>query len=209
MQAVKPRPPSLAPEAAPRRTQRGELAHDFNNAVAIVLLNAQLVLDQLLPDHPLRAELVEMCAAAERASSLAKLLVPGSGASIGVPAPPAPPTAPVQGGTVLVVEHDESVRGAVQRTLSARGFRVLSARDGAEAESMARSATAIDLVLSDLDLPGHAGAAIAQKICERHPETRILFMSGSEQAHSEQFLQKPFTPQVLLRKVRLMLEAAP
>ncbi len=206
-EVVEPSSPSADPAAA---RSPGALAHDFNNAIAILLLNAQLVLDQLLPDHPLRAELVELCAAAERASSLARQLVPGSNAfAEALLPPPAPATAAVQGGTVLVVEDDESVRVAVQRVLSSRGFRVLAAEDGAEAESFARAET-IDLVLTDLDLPDLSGAELARRVCERHTGARVLFMSGSEPpAYADYFLQKPFTPQLLLRQVRLALEAAP
>ncbi len=195
---------------SPREAARS-VAHDFNNAIAIVVLNAQLVLDQMLPDHPHRVELVELCAAAERASLLARELVPGTAPfTATLPPLPSPPTVPAQGGTVLVIEDDESVRAAIQSVLSRRGFRVLDAADGAEAEAHARDEPIIDLVLTDFNLPDTTGAEIARRVCERHAEARILFMSGSARpAYADRFLQKPFTPQVLLRKVRLALEAAP
>lgn len=111
---------------------------------------------------------------------------------------------------MLVIEDDESVRAAIHSVLSRRGFRVLDAADGAEAEALARAEPIIDLVLTDFNLPDTSGAEVARLVCERHAEARVLFMSGSARpAYADRFLQKPFTPQVLLRKVRLALEAAP
>ena len=220
VRAVKPLGNDPAPEAAPPSRA---LAHEFNNAIATLLLGAQLLIDQLLPDHPLRAELVEVCAAAERAAALGWQLVPGSGVpGRGVPgsgapgsgalameASPAPIAAPLA-GTVLVVEDDEHVRAAVLRVLASRGFRVLEAADGSEAESLAQAEEIIDLVLTDLELPDLPGIEVARRVCERHGEARVLFMSGSaQQVPTDRFLSKPFTPQQLLRLVRLALEAAP
>ena len=200
--------PSVDASSSSQATR--SVAHDLNNAIAIVLLNAQLVLDQLLPDHPLRAELVELCAAAERASVLARQLAPGSDAApVMLPPARATPTA-AQAGTVLVVEDDESVRAAIRSVLTRRGFRVLDAADGAEADAVAQAEPIIDLVLADFNLPDQSGDEIARSVCERHAEARVLFMSGSAQGgHADRFLQKPFTPQLLLRLVRLALEAAP
>ena len=210
VRAVKPLGNDPAPEAAPPSRA---LAHEFNNAIATLLLGAQLLIDQLLPDHPLRAELVEVCAAAERAAALGWQLVPGSGVpgsgALAMEAPPAPIAAPLA-GTVLVVEDDEHVRAAVLRVLASRGFRVLEAADGSEAESLAQAEEIIDLVLTDLELPGLPGTEVARRVCERHGEARVLFMSGSaQQVPTDRFLSKPFTPQQLLRLVRLALEAAP
>lgn len=209
---VEPPPKPARPKNAP---DRGPLLHDFNNAIAIVLLNAQLVLDQLLPDHPLRTELVELCAAAERASALARQLVPGGEAAAPLPAQLPSQDRPTlgaagPGGTVLVVEDDELVRDVVERVLTSRGFRVLTAADGAEAEALARGEPLIDLVLTDVNLPDLTGDEVARRICAAHEEARVLFMSGSEaKGLGGWFLRKPFTPQLLLQQVRLALEAAP
>jgi two-component system cell cycle sensor histidine kinase/response regulator CckA len=168
------------------------------------------VLDQLVPDHPLRAELVELCAAAERASVLSRQLTPGSVATEPVlpPAPATPTTA--QAGTVLVVEDEDSVRAAIRSVLTRRGFRVVEAADGAAALAAAQRESIIDLVLADFNLPDQTGDEIARAVCALHPEARVLLTSGSAQdGPADLFLPKPFTPQVLLQKIRLALEAAP
>jgi two-component system, cell cycle sensor histidine kinase and response regulator CckA len=116
--------------------------------------------------------------------------------------------------TILLVEDEESVRALASKTLGARGYRVLEAADGGAALEIARS-QAVDLLLTDMVLPFMGGSAIAAAIREIHPQAKVLFTSGytddvivrrglMEQGAA--FLEKPFTPNVLARKVREVLD---
>ncbi len=114
--------------------------------------------------------------------------------------------------TILVVEDEDGVRLLVERVLSRLGYRVLGARGGEEALAAAHSVDEpIDLVLCDVVMPNLSGHEIVSRVQARSPGTRALFMSGYtahvllEQealAQGRSFIQKPFTPSALARKVR-------
>jgi signal transduction histidine kinase/CheY-like chemotaxis protein len=117
-------------------------------------------------------------------------------------------------GTILLVEDDASVRQVVRRVLGLKGYRVLEAESGVEALELLRSEkTGVDLVITDVVMPRMRGPELAKQLKTVSPETRVLFISGyaEEQSWHEVgdglFLQKPFTPETLLEKVREMLEA--
>ncbi len=124
----------------------------------------------------------------------------------------------VTGGseTVLVVEDMEALRGIIRRVLDLAGYVVLEAADGRSALEIARAHTGrIDLLLTDVVMPGLGGAEVARQMRELQPETRVLFMSGyTEGAISEHglladdvsLLDKPFTNDVLKRAVRRALD---
>jgi two-component system cell cycle sensor histidine kinase/response regulator CckA len=129
------------------------------------------------------------------------------------------PLAAAAGGaeTILVIEDDPHVRGVVGRVLAARGYHVLSAGDGEEALRIARGhADPIALVLSDVILPGLSGPEVAAALNHRSPIPRTLLMSGfadhdvvrdSLTAGALSFIEKPFSPALLVRKVREVLDA--
>jgi two-component system, cell cycle sensor histidine kinase and response regulator CckA len=117
--------------------------------------------------------------------------------------------------TVLLVEDEESVRQLVRDTLELRGYRVIEAETG---EAGLRAADEIngpiDLLITDLVMPGIGGKQLAAEMARRRPATHILFLSGyAEDAIRDNgdlesgaaFLQKPFTLQSLARKVREVL----
>jgi two-component system cell cycle sensor histidine kinase/response regulator CckA len=126
------------------------------------------------------------------------------------------PEAPWQ-YTILVVDDEPAVRRAVFRALSEAGYRVFEASDGSEAlVVLTRVAHRVDLVLTDVRMPGVDGAQLARELAEAWPEQRVLFMSGQPREVLEgyhlpetgvQLLQKPFTPDVLLARVRAYLRA--
>jgi NO-binding membrane sensor protein with MHYT domain/CheY-like chemotaxis protein len=132
-----------------------------------------------------------------------------------------PPAEAVISGTetILLVEDDDTVRALARRTLQARGYTVLAARDGAEAIRLAdEHPGSLDLLLTDVVLPSVTGPELAEQLRRRRPNVRILFMSGfpgtavvtnGELTGASAFLLKAFTPDVLGRKVREVLEAAP
>jgi two-component system cell cycle sensor histidine kinase/response regulator CckA len=117
--------------------------------------------------------------------------------------------------TILLVEDEQSVRTLSRRILEVRGYRVLEAARGAEALELVRAtADPIHLVLTDLVMPDMSGSELASRVVALRPAVRVLYMSGYtddgvihngllEQGGA--FLQKPFTPEVLARKVRKTL----
>jgi CheY-like chemotaxis protein len=155
---------------------------------------------------------------------------PGAGTTVSIymprvelPATPiasAPPAESAARGTetVLVVEDEDSLRALVQRALQARGYHVLSASDGEEALAVDASFSGpIHLLLSDLVMPGLTGADLAQRLVRRRPAMNVLYVSGfthhvaftsGVMSRRTDFLQKPFTPEVLAARVRNMLDRA-
>jgi CheY-like chemotaxis protein len=128
-------------------------------------------------------------------------------------------TSPRGAETVLVVEDEDSVRALTRHVLRQAGYAVLEAADGDEALRVAAGhAGPIHLVVSDVVMPGPAGREVAEQLAGRHPGLRVLFVSGyTDDAvvrhgvlHERvNFLQKPFTPAGLARKVREVLDAPP
>ena len=116
------------------------------------------------------------------------------------------------GPTLLLVEDEASVRAIVREMLVASGFTVLEAATGPEALAVAQRATKpIDLVITDVVLPGMSGGELAAELRAARPSLRVLFTSGhSDEAiarhgvsRSEStFLQKPFTYEAFVDKVR-------
>ncbi|HWO88884.1 MAG TPA: response regulator [Gemmatimonadales bacterium] len=126
---------------------------------------------------------------------------------------------PLIGGSeaILVVEDDQSVRSLVLKSLSRLGYSVLEARDGQSALELVYDRTnKVDLLLTDVILPGMSGRAVAQQLLQLQPGAAVLYMSGyTDEAISRQgmlepgveLLQKPFTPAELAKRVRKVLDA--
>ena len=117
--------------------------------------------------------------------------------------------------TILLVEDEDAVRTLVQRVLEAAGYHVLTAADGLEALELAEQAAELDLVLTDMVLPGMDGIEIARRLRSLQPSVRTLFMSGySDRLSSLQadwgknvaFLEKPFDSETLRTSVRDVLD---
>ena len=119
--------------------------------------------------------------------------------------------------TVLVVEDDPVVRRLTESVLEGRGYRVLTAGNGPEAlQTLKRHKDSISLLLTDVVMPQMSGRELADRLASQRPGTRIVFMSG----HAEDaivhhgvlepgvtLIQKPFTPQSLLEKIRGALDS--
>jgi len=127
------------------------------------------------------------------------------------------PEVPVANGeTVLLVEDEEIVREPVGRMLARSGYVVLSAPDAAGALVIVREHTSnIDLLLTDVVMPGASGKALWDDVIDLRPETKVLFMSGYNQdlianegvlAEGVSLIEKPFSADDLLRKVRDVLD---
>jgi CheY-like chemotaxis protein len=134
------------------------------------------------------------------------------------PAPTPAPSEPRGEETVLLVEDESAVRGLIAEVLRRRGYRVIEAAEGDEAIDTAhRYAGVIHLLLTDLAMPGMTGRELARFLTHERPGLRVLFISGysdqrveprGSQSVPEAFLQKPFTPVVLARLVRQVLDAS-
>ncbi len=128
------------------------------------------------------------------------------------PEPQAEATPPRATGTILLVEDEEAVRRLARRVLEEVGYRVLEAADGPEALRLAeRWDDAIDLVVTDVIMPGMSGQELSARLREQRPWLRILYVSGyTDDAilqhgtllPNTSFLQKPFTPAGLAQRVR-------
>jgi signal transduction histidine kinase len=119
--------------------------------------------------------------------------------------------------TILLVEDEDSVRNLAQRILQSRGYKVLAAQHAGDAIQMASAADQqIDLVVTDVVMPGMNGRQLVEALHARTPGVRVLYMSGYIDddfvrrgllASNVSFLQKPFTGKSLGRRVRSVLDA--
>ena len=115
--------------------------------------------------------------------------------------------------TVLLVEDDSLVRALAARSLRAGGFSVLVAESGSQALGIARETPSIDLLVTDVVMPGMGGKELAAELRAKRPSLRVLYVSGYTETAVVQhglddgiaFLPKPFTPASLLRKVHEIL----
>ncbi len=117
--------------------------------------------------------------------------------------------------TVLLVEDEEGLRALAAKVLTANGYSVLEAADAAEAfEVDERHEGRVDLLLTDVVMPGLSGRELAERLLVRRPGMRVLYVSGyPKETLGEQnvilegtaFLQKPFTPSSLIRKIESVL----
>ena len=129
------------------------------------------------------------------------------------PSPAAP--AAGTGETVLVAEDEDAVRSLVVEVLAGCGYNVLAAASGHEALDLCRRRRGrVDLLLTDVVMPGMNGPELARQISALQPEARVLFMSGytdkaiTNSCPGLELIQKPFNPAALARKVREVLDAS-
>jgi PAS domain S-box-containing protein len=129
-----------------------------------------------------------------------------------------PALATARGECILVVEDDAAVREVTRRALQGAGYRVLEAGDGRQAlEVLSRANPPVSLVLTDVVMPGMSGRDLAARVAALFPGTPVLFTSGYTDSEivrrglldpGAAFIQKPFTPEVIVRILRERLEAA-
>jgi len=116
--------------------------------------------------------------------------------------------------TILLVEDEESVRAVARHVLQRHGYAVIETARSEDALALADGTQAVDLLLTDIVMPGVGGRALAAQFTARRPGTRVLFMSGYPAAaigrhqmleRGLAFLQKPFSAAALAEKVREVL----
>ena len=118
--------------------------------------------------------------------------------------------------TILLVEDEDAVRGLTSRILEKQGYRVIAAQHGREAMDIATKEEGhIDLVLTDIVMPGMNGRGLVERLAGIRPRIKSLYMSGYTDDDivrrgfiepSKSFLQKPFTSEALLQTVRKVLD---
>jgi len=119
-------------------------------------------------------------------------------------------------GKILVVEDDEGVRKVLSRMLNKYGYQTIEARDGNEALSLIQESdfNSIDLLLTDIVMPGMNGFELAEKITLRLPDIKVLYITGYTDSSppsqrlkgNQEILRKPFVSELLLEKVKKMIK---
>jgi PAS domain S-box-containing protein len=161
---------------------------------------------------------IDVVTAPGRGSAFHVFLPRAAGAAVAPPAPPPPRAAPAGGATVLVVEDDPLVRNVTVRVLRGAGYDVLVAGAGAEAiELAARRTGPIDLVVTDVVMPGLSGPQVVAALQTSRPGLPALYVSGYPadalarrsvvDDAAVELLPKPFTAAALLERVRAIVEA--
>ncbi len=129
------------------------------------------------------------------------------------PAPAAPPRVGTQ--TVLVVEDEAGLRALTRRLLQRQGYTILVAADADEARRLFEDHPSIDVLLTDVVMPGASGPDLTRQLVEQRPGLKVIYMSGyTEEAIVRHgvlqpgiaFLHKPFTSKTLGDKIREVLE---
>jgi len=149
-----------------------------------------------------------------------KIYLPWVEGAVETVEPGVAPARDVRGSeTILLVEDDVGIRRLVRQVLAERGYWVLEAIHGKHAIEIGEQHTVpIHLLVTDVVMPGMSGRELAERLKLSRPNMKVLFMSGyTDKAivhHGEldpgtAFLQKPFTPDALARKVREVLDSPP
>ena len=122
-------------------------------------------------------------------------------------------------GTVLLIEDDEAVRAGVAKILWREGHTVVEAANGRDGLEIGKANVgAIDMLLTDVVMPGMSGPELAKLLTGAHPDLQVLYMSGYADdtivrhdvlAEDANFIQKPFSQNELARKVRELLAPGP
>jgi len=145
-----------------------------------------------------------------------KIYLPRVTEAIAADAPSGAVTSFTGNETILLAEDEGSLRTLTRNTLEQCGYKVLVAKDGVDALEVSENYDgAIDLLLTDMVMPGMSGQALAHELTRRRPDIRLAYMSGyTGQTVGSQgpidpgsvFLLKPFTRELLTRKIREALD---
>lgn len=200
------------------------VAHGLNNTLSVISGFSELLLGVLSECDPHRRYVVEIQRAGQHAAELTQQLLTAVG-------PPAP--SPSNGThaaralrelardhsgheTILLVDDDEAVRDTILHQLAVLGFTVLEASDGPEALRVAAAQPdgRIDVLLTDVVMPGMDGCALAARLREKQPGLKVVFSSGytpdvafGQPPHrsSDGFLAKPYDAAALVQTIGAVL----
>lgn len=181
----------------------GRSAHELNNMLTVMRMNAELLQPELASKGFSVQEVGDIIDAASRAEMLTRRLLVSSRRAFPQPTgldravtgafmsdeaaavPSAPPRRSVEAQaltgreTILLVEDEKALRKLTRRILTEAGYRVLEAEDGAKALRVAADEVGeIDLVLTDVEMPTLGGRGMVAELNELSPDIKVLFMSG-------------------------------
>jgi len=118
--------------------------------------------------------------------------------------------------TILVVEDERGVRNMVCKMLRLYGYRALEAKNARQAQALfAEGKGHIDLILTDIVMPGLSGVELVERLAERNGPLKVVYMSGYTEEKIVRhgilnrgipFIQKPFTPETIIKKIRTLLD---
>lgn len=204
-----------------------KLVHDLNNSLLVISAQLELAREAVDREHPAYHRLASIASAAERAIQLTRELgvaqcrLNPAAYSVVELTPPtvsrrsSPPhlvsTSPGQ-RTLLLVEDEAGIRGAMAESLKREGYNVMTAADAQDGfDCMSRYPGSIDLIITDLRIPGMSYASFAAEVSKLHPETQVLFISveaGRENlVGGQRLLSKPFSLAALSQKVEEILHS--
>jgi PAS domain S-box-containing protein len=195
----------------------GEVAHNLNNQLTVLRGHLEL-LEETTSCETSRRRFDTLFASLQCLESLGRGVMEYGRRQPEVPLEPAvnAPLEENQAATILLAEDEAQLRAMVAEALRALGYRVLEAADGAEALELALAYTEpIDLLLSDVVMPGLDGCQLHEALIEHMPELEVLYMSGFSQSDDPRlfqlaaeghYVQKPFSLRHLARKLRQLLE---
>jgi two-component system cell cycle sensor histidine kinase/response regulator CckA len=134
---------------------------------------------------------------------------------LGAEAPASGAVKPARSATVLVVEDEEALRELLRRLLERQGYAVLLAAHADEARQLFERHASIDVLLTDVVMPGASGPALVTQLATQRPGLKVVYMSGytddamirrGELPPGMAFLHKPFTSETLAQKLREVLD---
>jgi hypothetical protein len=201
----------------------GGVAHDFNNMLTAIMGYCEIVMMSFREDDPIFFHLEGIKKSADRAAAMTRQLLtfsrqqlPWTEEVAGAPGQAALSAPSLGSETVLVVEDEEILLELIKDALEMNGFRVLAANSAREAMDLcARHSAPIHLMLTDVVMPEKSGRELADALSALHPEMKILYMSGYTADATVvgglvdaalPFIQKPFPPMDLVRKVRELID---
>lgn len=196
-----------------------EIAGELNNTLTVITANADLLVDTLPASFPARADIAAIAAAGRRAGELTAQLLAISGRSVVDVRPEVPAAAAVASVSaspvVLLVDDEAQVLGIATRILERAGYVVHAAASAEQALAIEGALEGpLDLLLTDVSMPGMGGGALASAIRARRPDVRIAYVSGSAKDELERqgialgrdgFVSKPFSAEGLRSRVRELL----
>jgi CheY-like chemotaxis protein len=203
----------------------GSIVHDLRNVLSAVRGFATVIGEDLPPQDPAREDVEQILTAVDRGAELMLRLLalrgqaptPSAGVPVEIPLERSlgwTLQQPRRSATILIVEDDVLVRTMTVRVLRRQGYATLEAADAAQAEERAHAhGLPVDLLLVDIGLPATNGLELVERLKERWPASKVLFMSGfSRTALAEQgilpgagFLEKPFAPVTLIERIETIL----
>lgn len=197
--------------------EAARVAGTFGEGLAAIFGHCETLLEVIGPDDP-RREQVEaiLTVASETIEQAQRLVGVPSGRARGGSREGVSASTPSK--TLLLVEDEDAVRGAVREWLQQVGYRVLEASGGEEALKLAASHDGpIDLLLTDVMMPGMTGWRLTEELARDREPIPVIYMSGypgPEQPFAQAnapaaVLQKPFTPSVLLKAVQRAIDGPP